>query len=622
MFFSRLCDFLRITIAIYFLSNGRVAIAPNADEANCIDQASSLLKRPSSSNDGNPQKQEWYSASQTSHSDGSSGNPPDGGWPRILPPNHDGMQLDLPGNRNQIPIDDPNHVVIDPPFQIVVTGSIRNADMPREQITAWEHHFSHFIEFYWAPSTRKPIRQPSSTTFSNWPAATVSFIHRNSQPVELIIPLTSDGKIYEKSSLVERITELQKWLLYTHKIVLQLLHPELKPDDWIDFHRDLVIKWFFEELFKPTHGLPVFGPAKPIDGANEPFGRLQSYVFKLLQNKASVSMASVAIVGSWHKRRDHAAWQYLFNNDHEFWEAVAQSMIREANDPINDESNIHLTLTLKGHPASTVGTSPGGPSSLTISDDKIGNFKFHGPDQLDVENLHNKNHLRWLRHLPDHALTGPRRYGSDYGTKILQISSDYHHDAVFSHAKVLYRFPNVGIAIEARDKMADIRVMSSSQFMLPRSHVQNQIQRLVKHLETVSQDTFALIDDRFHRGFSPLWMKLHEEFLKWFGVNLLGQDVLQHQFNGQRKFPIVGRVVTSRIKVDQDPPYDSAQLFIINVLSNTESRLWDASLVLFGYWLKNESKPDWNFYFKTDEFFSYFMRRVSERSLRRVPDLN
>ncbi|PLW31673.1 hypothetical protein PCASD_10908 [Puccinia coronata f. sp. avenae] len=363
MFFSRFCDFLRITIAIYFLSNGRVAIAPNADEANCIDQASSLLKRPSSSNDGNPQKQEWYSASQTSHSDGSSGNPPDGGWPRILPPNHDGIQLDLPGNRNQIPIDDPNHVVIDPPFQIVVTGSIRNADMPREQITAWEHHFSHFIEFYWAPSTRKPIRQPSSTTFSNWPAATVSFIHRNSQPVELIIPLTSDGKIYEKSSLVERITELQKWLLYTHKIVLQLLHPELKPDDWIDFHRDLVIKWFFEELFKPTHGLPVFGLAKPIDGANEPFGRLQSYVFKLLQNKASVSMASVAIVGSWHKRRDHAAWQYLFNNDHEFWEAVVQSMIREANDPINDESNIHLTLTLKGHPASTVGTSPGGPSS-------------------------------------------------------------------------------------------------------------------------------------------------------------------------------------------------------------------------------------------------------------------
>ncbi|PLW31676.1 hypothetical protein PCASD_10901 [Puccinia coronata f. sp. avenae] len=624
MFFSRFCSFLCITIAIYFLSNGRVAIAPGGDQASSIDQASLVLKRPSSSHVDNPLKQGRYSASQNSRSDGSSGNSPDGGWPRVIPPDHDRMQLDLPGNSNRIPIDDPNHVVIDPPtFQIVATGNIRIADIPREQIAAWEDTFSDFIETTWAPSKRNPIGLPSSSTFPNRPAARVSFIKRNSRLEEWIVPLNRDGEIYDKSDLVERITELHAWLLYTHKIVLRLLGPNGESNHLIHSHDDLV-RWFFDELYYPEHGLPVFGQPRPIDGANEPvIGPLQSWVFKLLQNKASVGVTSAVIVGSWHKSRDHVAWQYLFSSDHEFWEAVAQSMIREVNDPTSDENDLHLTITtLKGHPASTIGTSIGGPSPLTISEDKIGNFKFFGRDQLDVKHLETINRSRWLRHLPSRAITGPKEYGSEHGTQILQTSSEYYDNTIFLRATAWYRFPNVGIAIGAEGEKADIRIMSRSQIMIEPSHLKEKIQRLVKHLETVSQDTSALMVYKDGQAVGCLnWnmMELHEGFLKWFGEKLLGRDELQSRTNVQRKFPIVGEVATSRIKVHKDPPYDDAQLFIINLLSSAESRLWNASWVLFGYWLKSEREALWKAFFKTDEEFSYFVQKVSERSLAETP---
>ncbi|PLW07193.1 hypothetical protein PCANC_24872 [Puccinia coronata f. sp. avenae] len=621
MAFGRLGHFLRITIALSFLSYGRVARAPHleSDETSCIDQASSVLRQSPFDHDESPLKRGRHNALGISRPVVSSDKPPDAGRTRILCQKYDGVQLNLPGIRNRPLIKHcPSNLVgIDSPtFQLDITGFIQNADIPRERIASWKKIFTDFIRTTW-PTPKKNLIGSPWLMLPNWPAATVPLTDGSSIVTEFIFPLNGQGQIYEKSNLVKEISDLHTWLLYAHKIVVQVLNPNHESNHLIHFHEDL-IRWLFDELFNPKHGLPVFGPKKLTHGASstEPFSNLQSRIFKLLQQKESVSMTSVAIVGSWYKRND-VGWQHLFKSDQEFWEAVVQSMIEEANVPTSDESAIHLTLTLKDHLArsSRPGSSATVVSSLRIPDDKIGNFQFARPDKLHVKNLEKKEELKWLNDVIHRTI--PKLTEPQHSTEILENSLDNFDNVNFAREKVSYRFPNVNIVIKAEGEKAEIRILSKEQIMIRPSRIKKQIKRLIYYLETVPQATFSLLDNQFGHGVheSGYWSKLHEEFVKWFGMKLFGQDLILFGTNLQSKFPIVGQVATCQVQFRHDPPYDDVQLFIIKFISHGTKgcRSMDAIMVIFGYWLKNECKEVWKVYFEEDEVFSHFVLKVFER---------
>ncbi|PLW14142.1 hypothetical protein PCANC_18097 [Puccinia coronata f. sp. avenae] len=574
--------------------------------------ASSVLKRPPSSHDDSPLKQGRYSA--FTRYVRTSENPPGAGGHT---PKYDGMQLAQPSNRNLPPIDHDvpsNQIAIEPPtFRFEGTVFMPSGELTRERIASWKQKFTDFIQTTWATSAEITITPVNI----NQPAERAAFTDGKSPgATRLAVPVDSNGKNYQAWNLVEQFEQLHSWLLFAHKKVWQVLNPnQCNSNHHVD---ENMLSWLFGELFKPTHGVPVFGETKLIDGAMKPIGKLQMWIFKLLNQEESFITTSTAIVGSWFKK-NFVGWQNFFKSDHEFWQAVVQLMIKEATFQTNERNALRLTVTVGNHLASTVASSTDVTSSLIrISDDEIGNFQFIR-DESTFQKLDTRNGFGWLQAIKNREV--PRKTQPQRGIEIRKRCSQYFDKAV-ARENVVYRFPNVGIAIKAVREKSDIRILSSDQTIMRPSRAKDKLDRLVTHLETVPCGTFSLLNQNFKlRKESGYWSALHEEFLEWFGEKLFGQDMMLLGTNVHIKFPIVGEVETNQIKIHENLPYDETQLFIINFISNAKNgcRLLDSSFVIFGYWLKNQHPEVWDAYFKTDEVFSHFMLMVFERGSGKTP---
>ncbi|KAH9454993.1 hypothetical protein Pst134EA_022480 [Puccinia striiformis f. sp. tritici] len=166
-----------------------------------------------------------------------------------------------------------------------------------------------------------PTNSPVVNKIGDWDFFMVKIKQANphtSDLMALIIPSTVEGKWYTNSRLYSIFTSIQRWMTKVHSLLWKQLKGDISPQA----DHQMMMLWFFQEVFNPQYGIPILGGEYIQNWINAQFGPVQIWLMKLLQGKQSTHTTSVAISATWFKKTAPEQWQMRFKDDSCFWEFV------------------------------------------------------------------------------------------------------------------------------------------------------------------------------------------------------------------------------------------------------------------------------------------------------------
>jgi hypothetical protein len=155
----------------------------------------------------------------------------------------------------------------------------------------------------------------------NWPVDIIvaPLLNSNDQdPTSLVIPLNSQGKVYDPHILNTAFRDLITRLNQKHSLIWRHLNRNLPAHPYLRFDFCKLIDWLFGEVFNPQNEIPVLGKTKIKIYDSVQFGKVQLWIIKPLQGLESLHSVSLVILGIWFKDRSDW-WEEIFTIGDSFW---------------------------------------------------------------------------------------------------------------------------------------------------------------------------------------------------------------------------------------------------------------------------------------------------------------